>query len=117
MRFVAPIGGVLLGGLLLRLVIAYVIMPGEGLGNDLRLFTTWATTLVSVGPAHFYWTSSFADYPPGYLYVLWVMGNIASVIAGVIGSTTIEVIQPLLKLPAILVDVLIALLLFRALRT
>jgi dolichyl-phosphate-mannose--protein O-mannosyl transferase/Gpi18-like mannosyltransferase len=106
---------VLLGGLLLRLLIAYVIMPGEGLGNDLRLFTTWATTLANVGPSHFYGTSSFADYPPGYLYVLWLLGSVSSLIAGVVGSTTGEVIQPLLKLPAILVDVVIALLLYRAL--
>src|SRR5438067_13801254 len=68
---VPAIALVLLGGLALRLVIAYVLLPGQGLGNDLRLFSHWALVLASNGPAHFYATAGFADYPPGYLYVLW----------------------------------------------
>src|SRR6266540_5360234 len=49
-----PFLAVLAGGLLLRLALAYVVFPGEGLASDLGLFQGWATTLARVGPASFY---------------------------------------------------------------
>jgi hypothetical protein len=75
--------------LLLRLLIA----PHFGFYIDLHFFRTWAGELREVGPHRFYDTDHLADYPPGYLYVLWLVGRI---------SATPSYL--LLKLPAIVAD-------------
>ena len=75
--------------LLLRLVIA----PRAGFVGDLQLFQRWTTRLSEVGTHHFYVKGQFADYPPGYLYVLWLTGKVSAT-PGYL----------LLKLPAILAD-------------
>ncbi len=94
---------VLIGlGLGVRLLAAYVIFPGQGYSGDLGLFGDWATTLARVGPGAFYASASSANYPPGYLYLLWAIGSIGGDATG-----------SLLKLPAIAADIGIALLAFR----
>jgi dolichyl-phosphate-mannose-protein mannosyltransferase len=77
--------------LLLRLVVA----PHAGFYGDLTIFHEWATRLASHGPGKFYEAGS--DYPPGYLYVLWLIGTV-SASPGFL----------LLKLPAILSDLALA---------
>ena len=74
---------------LLRVLIA----PHAGFYGDLRLFQMWASTLAEVGTQDFYDQGQFADYPPGYLYVLWLTSKISTA-PGYL----------LLKLPAILAD-------------
>ena len=41
--------------------------------SDLECFEYWAKTVYDNGPSGFYKAASFADYPPGYMYVLWVL--------------------------------------------
>jgi dolichyl-phosphate-mannose-protein mannosyltransferase len=106
--------GVLAAGALLRLALAYVVFPGQGLSTDLGLFSGWATTLARVGPGDFYASAASANYPPGYLYLLWLVGALASPVAGLLGTTAAHATLLLLKLPAIGADLLIALLLYRA---
>lgn len=48
-----------------------------GFAGDLRLFTSWAQQITYLGPAHTYLPGFFLDYPPGYLYCLWVAGLVA----------------------------------------
>jgi Gpi18-like mannosyltransferase len=55
-------------------VIRLLIAPHMGFYGDLRLFAGWAERLGDVGPGKFYVEGQFADYPPGYLYVLWLTG-------------------------------------------
>jgi hypothetical protein len=62
-------------GLLIRLAIA----PRVGFYEDLHLFQTWATRLGAVGTHRFYVPGEFQWESPGYLYVLWVLGNISAV--------------------------------------
>ena len=38
---------------------------------DISCFTAWGDKLLAAGPANFYAADYFADYPPGYLYLLW----------------------------------------------
>ena len=109
-----PIGLVLAGGLLLRLAIAYLWFPGEGLSSDLRLYTRWAETLEVHGPGGFYANAGFADYPPGYLWVLWFVGELATGLAGPLGLQPSDAISASIKLPAIAADMAIAVLLYVA---
>ncbi|HEY2887096.1 MAG TPA: hypothetical protein VGJ17_00640, partial [Candidatus Limnocylindrales bacterium] len=104
---------VLLGlGLAFRLVLALVVFPGQGLSSDLGFFETWATTLARVGPGAFYASASSANYPPGYMYVLWLVGAIGSAF----GSSSEHATLLLLKIPAILADIALAAILYAAAR-
>lgn len=46
-----------------------------GFRVDVGDFTAWAQWLASLGPGGFYAPGYFSDYPPGYLYVLWLLGS------------------------------------------
>ena len=62
-----------IAGFLLRLVLA----RRGGFPYDMTSFAAWSGRLASGGPWHFYPRGAekfFVDYPPGYLYVLWVLG-------------------------------------------
>ena len=59
--------------LLLRLVLALVT---EGYPYDMSCFVAWGDKLASEGAANFYSEGYFADYPPGYLWVLGLVGAI-----------------------------------------
>ncbi len=57
-------------GVLLRLL----VLPSPGFPSDVGTFQAWAERLVQLGPQGFYEPGYFSDYPPGYLYVLWLFG-------------------------------------------
>jgi dolichyl-phosphate-mannose-protein mannosyltransferase len=88
-RFDTPSGLVALFAVALAARIA--IAQHAGYYADLGFFHDWAVRLAKAGPRHFYLPGS--DYPPGYLYVLWLIGKV-SASPGFL----------LLKLPAILAD-------------
>jgi dolichyl-phosphate-mannose-protein mannosyltransferase len=83
-------------GLVVRLIIARY---SEGLRFDLSLFREWSDRLSARGLSHFYEPGYFVDYPPGYLYVLFVLGGLWRALRG--GSLPVT----LLKLPAIVADI------------
>ena len=98
------LAGIILAGLVLRLVIA-VSVPGYDV--DVTDFRLWADRVYAVGPAEFY-TSTWCDYPPGYVLILWVLGWIGH-FAG--GTSAL-----LVKLPSVFCDLFAALLLYRTAR-
>jgi dolichyl-phosphate-mannose-protein mannosyltransferase len=101
-RKTLPLLAILGAGLLLRLLLAYVVFPGQGYAGDLGLFGSWARALAAGGPATFYASTPSANYPPAYLYVLWALGAVSG------GQPPVG----LLKLPAMLADVGVAALLY-----
>ena len=114
LRGAAPLIAIVGAGLGLRLVFAYLVFPGAGYPSDLGLFSTWATTLGASGPGSFYASAATADYPPGYLYLLWLIGSIGRVVGEVTGLPPGDVAAALLKTPAILADTAIAIVLYAA---
>ena len=94
-------------GLIFRLILAYGIdgLRGSGFGADLGLFNYWADTLAQHGPWGFYANASYADYTPGYLYALWPIGALREVLGAV--GVAVGVTDSLIKLPAIITDVLL----------
>lgn len=82
----------------------------KGFDNDTACFASWAERICQTGPGGFYSPSVFTDYPPGYLYVLWLIGSLRSLL-GLAYYSAIHLL--LLKLPAILSDMACGLLLFR----
>ncbi len=93
-------------GLVFRLIMAYGIdgLRGSGFDSDLKLFRYWASNLGQQGPFGFYDRGFFADYTPGYLYALWLVGLVGQVAGGV---------GDLIKLPAIVTDIALGLVVYR----
>ena len=103
----------LLGGLLLRLAIAYVLFPASGFSSDISTYVSWALTMADHGAAGFYGNVSFIDYPPGYLLVLWPIGLLGQALAPMAGGDSAAATQALIKLPAIFLDLAVAFVLYR----
>lgn len=64
---------ILAAALILRLLLALVT---EGYSYDMSCFVAWGDKLATEGPAAFYSADYFADYPPGYVLVLGLIGLI-----------------------------------------
>lgn len=84
--------------LLLRLAAA---ARWTGFDTDLSCFAAWAERMYELGPSGFYSPEVFTDYPPGYMYVLWLLGGLRRALRLPCYSTSH---LALLKLPSILCD-------------
>lgn len=97
-----PIGGrvtlLLVAALLLRVALAAAT---RGYEADIGTFSAWAAHAAD-GLTSFYSPGFFADYPPGYIYLLWLVGKLRLVLTIDFDSPAFLV---LLKLPAILADI------------
>ena len=82
----------------------------HGFDNDTACFAAWADRMFLLGPGHFYSPDFFADYPPGYLYLLYPVGALRALL-GIGYYSTAHLI--LLRLPAILCDLGCGFLLYR----
>ncbi|WP_407311338.1 hypothetical protein [Desulfosporosinus sp. SB140] len=93
-------------GFLLRIAVGILI---EGHASDLSLFKSWATSAAN-NFSQFYSGQNSSDYPPLYIYVLYIVGKIGS----------LKALNPyftvLLKFPSILADMGTALLLSKLAR-
>jgi Gpi18-like mannosyltransferase len=96
----------LLAGLIVRLILAAY----PGFGVDMGTFQAWSFQLADTGPWNFYDTDFFTDYAPGYLYVLWFIGELHEMFTFTGGQY-----EYILKLPSIAADLASAYLLYRLL--
>ncbi|MGB3552577.1 MAG: phospholipid carrier-dependent glycosyltransferase [Candidatus Binatus sp.] len=88
------------------------VMPFfPGFGPDVGDYQAWAGQIATYGPAHTYQAGFFLDYPPGYLYALWVVG----LIAHVIGASG-DFYRVIIESPAIVADFALALLMYAFVR-
>lgn len=112
--------GVATGWLWLALVLAFAMVfrvwiisdPSAGHASDLRLFARWTTGLGDEGLAGFYATESFCDYPPLSVLIMWGVGKVSALV-GATGAGD-ALLRVLIKVPACMADLGIALLLFAA---
>lgn len=94
-----------MSGLILRLLLA----GGNSHQIDMACFKAWASA-ASANLFGFYDTGMFADYPPAYIYVLAIVGQIARML----GLVNIQwAYNILIKLPSILADIVTAFIIFR----
>lgn len=100
------IGILLAAGLLLRLGLAFI----PGFGVDVGTFQAWAGQLSTNHPWNFYNETGFTDYAPGYMYVLWLIGE-----ANDTFHFSPSEYDFIIKLPAIIADIASAWLLYRIL--
>ena len=89
--------------LLVGLVVRLPLLGNDGFRNDVQAFESWALTIAEHGPSHFYANAGFADYPPGYFYVLGVVGAIWEwLFRG--SDPSYSALKVLVKLPAVFAD-------------
>jgi len=93
-------------GLLVRLFLATY----PGFSNDVATFQAWGKDLAAHWPWNFYNEGSFADWTPGYLYVLWLFGLFDKVF-----TFDADQFNYLLKLPAVAADLASVYLLYKLL--
>ena len=94
------------GALVLRLILAY---STHGFSNDIACFAAWADRIFTIGPGQFYSAETFTDYPPGFMYVLYLVGALRSLLQ-IPYYSDLHIL--LLKLPAILCDLACGFLLY-----
>ena len=113
-RWFPAIALLLLVGLAFRLALAFWVYPRSGLQADIGLFAHWAQKLAGDGPGAIYQGAPDLNYPPGYLWLLWAWGEIGTVLARDLGQHGPDIVTTGIKLPAILVDILVGWVLYRA---
>lgn len=97
---------VLVAALIVRIFIA---VSNKGYANDIALFMSWANHVLTQGLSGFYNSGTFVDYPPGYIYVLYLLGAIKSFLS--LDSTSNAALL-LFKMPAILADLIAGYMIF-----
>ncbi|MBT2293421.1 phospholipid carrier-dependent glycosyltransferase [Paenibacillus albidus] len=88
----------------------WIGLTAEGYQNDMNTFIAWGQRLVDLGPGKFYEEGYFADYPPGYLYILYLLSIIRGIFGFAHGSGGENLI---FKLPAILSDLVLGIMIYR----
>jgi dolichyl-phosphate-mannose--protein O-mannosyl transferase/Gpi18-like mannosyltransferase len=86
-------------GLLLRLF----FIKDAGFSTDVSTFEAWTISLLDHGLANFYGASGFTDYPPGYFYILAVVGHVWAPFRA--GDAGFGLLAIMVKMPAILADI------------
>ena len=89
----------------------FVALAYEGYSTDIACFKGWAVAAYDYGPAGFYTSGIYADYPPGYMYVLYVVGFFRNLFSISAGSSLFTL---MVKLPSIMAEVVLAIVVYRA---
>jgi predicted membrane-bound dolichyl-phosphate-mannose-protein mannosyltransferase len=106
----------LIAGLAIRLLLGEVLFRGEGHRTDVERFAGWMASLGAHGPIGPNSDLIIGIYQPGLMLFLWPFGLATQVIAALSGSRPEEVALAAEKIPSIVADLLIAIVLFRAVR-
>lgn len=100
----------LLSAFIFRVVLSVI---SEGHSFDMGCFFSWSRHIYSGGIKNFYSGDFFADYPPGYLYILYVIGWLRSIL-GLTQQDGLSLF--LIKLPAMSCDIIAGYMIYRSIR-
>lgn len=78
--------------LILILVFSFIVhyilsLRISGYPVDINCFLSWGATMGQVGPSGFYTTTSFCDYPPAYMLILWLNNACSSFLKALCGGS------------------------------
>lgn len=104
------------GGLAIALLIrlAFLLFP-YAFWIDMNSFRGWTTGLVQYGIGNFY-SAMWSDYPPGYMYVLWLTGKVYQLFDPGLQHTDGTLLIASIKLVPILADMGGAILIWQILK-
>jgi Gpi18-like mannosyltransferase len=94
-------------GLLIRVGLAPIM---KGHSTDVLCFSYWADFVAAKGLSNFYTSGIFVDYPPAYIYVLFLIGKLQHILSI---SMTSSYMLLLIKLPSIVADIMIGCIVYR----
>ncbi|NLP22235.1 MAG: phospholipid carrier-dependent glycosyltransferase [Erysipelotrichaceae bacterium] len=103
-----PIFLVLLIGFIIRVAIAY---NTPGFKYDINTYGAWAEMMYNLGPSNFYSVDVLTDYPPLYMYMLYIVGFIRNFFNLEWLSKTHVL---LLKFPSIISDIICIYLIYKS---
>ena len=84
------------------------IWTSGGHGYDLSCFRSWSLRLAQNGLGNFYSSDNFNNYPPGYMYVLWIIGKLKLAF-----NLDDLAFNRLLRIPALIIDIVSALFIYK----
>lgn len=90
---------------LLRVILSAVY---KGHSTDMNCFIAWSGAVFDHGLSKFYTLDMFHDYPPGYMYVLYIIGALEKLLKLDGGALYI-----LIKLPAVIADLAAGILIYK----
>ena len=96
--------------LVLGFVVRMLFVRSSGFQTDVSTFEAWAISAHDNGLANFYAKTGFADYPPGYFYILALIGALWSPFRA--HDPGYAMLGVLVKLPSILADLGVGALIF-----
>lgn len=96
----------LVAGLFLRLL----LIRAGGFQTDIMTFEAWTISILDHGLANFYKSTQFADYPPGYFYILSLVGAVWGPFRA--HDPNNALLAVLVKFPAIMADIGVGWLIF-----
>jgi len=94
----------------------FLLLLPAGFRYDVHSFIAWARRLVEVGIPRFYDPAAFCDYPPLYLYVLYLLGKVYEFFDPGFAGSGGRGFTALLKVPPVAADLACAYLIYRILR-
>ncbi|MEO6991658.1 MAG: glycosyltransferase family 39 protein [Candidatus Baltobacteraceae bacterium] len=100
--------------LLVAFLIRLVFLNADGFKNDVVTFEAWSLTLAEHPLREFFAKAGFADYPPGYFFILWLVGHAYKLL--IHGDPSWTLLKFAVKLPAVVMDIVDAWLLFAIVR-
>jgi len=104
-------GIILAAAFIFRIATFWII---KGYETDIMCFTGWSQDSYKLGLSAFYDGTGFVDYPPGYIYVLYITGFITDVFKI---DTSSVLYNFMLKIPSMLCDVLTAAVIYKFAKT
>ncbi len=101
--------GLLVLGFVMRIILAPVWFGYE---SDVNTFMAWSARVASVGLSGMYQNteSYFIDYPPGYMYVLYLIGKFHGIFE-ILWSSKLSIIA--IKTPAMVSDLILAFMVYK----
>jgi dolichyl-phosphate-mannose-protein mannosyltransferase len=100
--------------LVVSILVRIYLSQFDGYKNDVEDFKLWSQGVYNVGVTNFY-SSIWSDYPPFYIYILWIVGAIYKLFSLSFDISTV-LFTVLIKLPANIFDIFTALLILKILR-
>lgn len=94
-------------GAALRIVIAAM---SKGYEVDMSTFKAWGSYATSLGLNNLYFSDFFLDYPPGYMYVLYVLDTLRGWFGLAYDSAAYTL---MMKMPAIICDLALSFVVYR----
>ncbi len=97
--------------LLLSFIIRIYLSQFDGYKVDVLDFKLWSRTVYNNGILNFY-SSTWSDYPPFYIYILWIVGALYKLLFSFSFNVDTTLFTILIKSPANIADIVASFLIF-----